>query len=81
MCTSLIFQDIIMISRSSFCQKDKDDLINTVHKAGLWTTEQKNLYKTVMKEWERNHPRIPRISADGLVTWIETIQSDPEILN
>ena len=78
---TLIFQNIRIISDSSLSEKNKEDLINTIRTALYWTPEQKDLYNFAVKEWDRNHPRVPRILPDGRVTWKETTKSDPEILN
>ena len=78
---TLIFQSIRMVSESSLSEKDKNDLISTIHSAGLWSQEQKDLYEIAIKEWDRNHPRVPRILPNGRVIWKETTKSDPEILN
>ena len=78
---TLIFESIRIISESSISEKDKKDLISTIRTALHWTKEQKDLYEIALKEWDINHPRVPRILPDGRVIWKETTKSDPEILN
>ena len=78
---TLIFKDIQIISDSSLSEKDKEDLINTIRTALHWTPKQKDLYQLTVKEWDINHPRVPRILPNGDVRWKKTTKSDPEILN
>ena len=78
---TLIFKDIQIISDSSLSEKDKEDLINTIRTALHWTPKQKDSYNAAVKEWDINHPKVPRILPDGRIIWKEKTKSDPEILN
>ena len=64
MSLTLIVEQIQTIEESSLPRKNKDSLIKSIRQALYWTPEQKEMYHSAVKEWDKNHPH-PQMTEIG----------------
>ena len=76
MLSSPVIEQILIIQDSSLSQENKDNLIKTVYTALDWTPEQKAMYNSAVKDWDRNHPRVQKTLPNGRKIWVDQDKKD-----
>ena len=76
MLSSPVIKQMQIIQDSSLSQENKDNLIKTVYTELVWTPEQKAMYNSAVKDWDRNHPRIQKTLPNGQKIWVDKKKKD-----
>jgi hypothetical protein len=71
MLSSPVIEQIQIIQDSSLPLENKDNLIKTVHTALDWTPEQRAMYNSAVKDWDRNQPRVQKTLPNGRKIWVD----------